>query len=165
MFKVLPYIAGAVTYSLVFYLMLFYWNRYQQYHRQRKILSKYQNSALTDEEADKYKNQLFEKIKKDKLYTDPDLKLDGLAELLSIPPYQLSQLINQKLEKNFTEFINEYRIDEAKNLLVSPEYLKEKIESVAYDSGFNTPSSFYAAFKKFTHSTPTQYRKKMLSAS
>jgi AraC-like DNA-binding protein len=164
-FRFIPYIAGAVLYSVIFYLMLFYWNRYQQYHKQRKILKKYQNSALSEDEAVTYKNQLFEKIKNEKLYTDPALTLKSLAELLSIPSYQLSQLINQKLEKNFTEFINEYRINEAKNLLSNPENVNEKIESVAYDSGFNTPSAFYSAFKKFTNTTPSQYKKENLKVA
>ncbi|MCF8304410.1 MAG: helix-turn-helix domain-containing protein [Bacteroidales bacterium] len=158
-FHFIPYILGAVSYSLVFYLMLFYWSRYQQYHKQRKILQNYQASGLTNDEAELYKESLFEKIGQDKLYTDPSLTLKKLAELLSIPYYQLSQIINQKLGKNFTEFINEYRIAEAKKLLSDPDYSNEKIESIAYESGFNTPSSFYVAFKKFTHSTPSQYRK------
>jgi AraC-like DNA-binding protein len=138
--------------------MLFYWNRYQQYYKQRKILKKYTSSGLTEEEAEKYKTLLFEKISDEKLYTDPKLTLKKLAELLSIPYYQLSQIINQKMGKNFTDFINEYRIDEAKRLLANPACKDEKIEGIAYDSGFNTPSSFYAAFKKFTQSTPTQYK-------
>lgn len=162
-FRFVPYIFGAVAYSFIFYLMVFYWNRYQQYYKQRKILRKYTSSGLTDNEAEKYKYLLFEKISKEKLYTDPTLTLKKLAELLSIPYYQLSQIINQKMEKNFTDFINEYRIEEAKNLLANPAYRDEKIEGIAYDSGFNTPSSFYAAFKKFTESTPTQYRKMAFS--
>jgi len=162
-FRFVPYIFGAVAYSFIFYLMLFYWNRYQQYYKQRKILKKYTSSGLAEDEAEKYKTLLFEKISNDKLYTDPTLTLKKLAELLSIPYYQLSQIINQKMEKNFTDFINEYRIEEAKGLLANPTYRDEKIEGIAYDSGFNTPSSFYAAFKKFTGSTPTQYRKKAIS--
>jgi len=143
--------------------MLFYWNRFQQYYKQRKILKKYTSSGLAEDEAEKYKTLLFEKISNDKLYTYLTLTLKKLAELLSIPYYQLSQIINQKMEKNFTDFINEYRIEEAKGLLTNPTYRDEKIEGIAYDSGFNTPSSFYAAFKKFTGSTPTQYRKKAIS--
>jgi len=142
--------------------MLFYWNRYQQYYKQRKILKKYTSSGLAEDEAEKYKTLLFEKISNEKLYTDPTLTLKKLAELLSIPYYQLSQIINQKMEKNFTDFINEYRIEEAKSLLANPAYRDEKIESIAYDSGFNTPSSFYAAFNKFIGSTPTQYRKMVI---
>jgi len=140
--------------------MLFYWNRYQQYYKQRKILKKYTSSGLTEGEAENYKALLFEKISNEKLYTDPTLTLKKLAEFLSIPYYQLSQIINQKMEKNFTDFINEYRIEEAKRLLANPANRDKKIEGIAYDAGFNTPSSFYAAFKKFTECTPTQYRKR-----
>src|SRR6056297_1293782 len=161
-FRFVPYIFGAVAYSFIFYLMLFYWNRYQQYYKQRKILKKYTSSVLTEDEAEKYKYLLFKKISNEKLYTDPTLTLKKLAELLSIPYYQLSQIINQKMEKNFTDFINEYRISEAKKLLSNTEYVDEKIESVAYDAGFNTPSAFYAAFKKFTNTTPSRYKKENL---
>ncbi len=159
LFRVIPYISGAVTYSFLLYLMIFYRNRYLQYNKQRKILKKYQTSGLSDIEAEQYKRILFEKIKSEGLYTDPSLTLNKLADLLSLPSYQLSQLINQKLGKNFTEFINQYRIEEAKRLLIHPDFFNEKIETIAYDSGFNTPSSFYAAFKKFTGSTPSQFKK------
>jgi AraC-like DNA-binding protein len=158
-YRIIPYITGALSYTFLLYLMVFYWNRHQQYHKQKNILRKYQNSGLSESEADRYKSMLFEKIKSEKLYTDSTLTLNKLAELISIPYYQLSQIINQKLGKNFTEFINEYRIEEAKRLLSHPDYMDEKIESISFDAGFNTPSAFYAAFKKFTNTTPSQFRK------
>lgn len=159
LFHFVPYVLGAVSYSVIFYLMLFYWNRYQQYHKQRKILRKYTHSGLDDDAAEGYKQLLFEKISGEKLYLDPDLNLKRLADLISIPYYQLSQIINQHLGKNFTEFINEYRVNEARKLLIDPNKFHEKVESIAYDSGFSNPSSFYSAFKKIANTTPTQYRK------
>ncbi|MCB2196245.1 MAG: helix-turn-helix domain-containing protein [Bacteroidetes bacterium] len=158
----MPYILGAISYSIIFYIMMFYWNRYQQTQKQRKILRKYNGSGLSIEEAKTYIDQLFEKITKDDLYKDPFLDLKKLAELLSIPYYQLSQIINQHLGKNFTEFINEYRVNEAKRLLKNPANINETIENIAYDSGFNNPSSFYAAFKKIAQTTPTKYKKEQL---
>ena len=159
-FRILPFIAGALSYSLVFYLMLFYYNRHLQYARQRKIVRKYTNAKLSEQESTTYKELLFEKITHERLYLDPNINLKKLANLLSIPYYQLSQLINQKLGKNFSEFINAYRVEEAKRLLCDPEHQDEKIESIGYDAGFSNPSSFYAAFKKETQLTPSAFRKK-----
>lgn len=159
-FRIIPFIAGALSYSLVFYLMLFYYNRHLQYARQRKIVRKYTNARLSEQESTSYKELLFEKITHERLYLDPDMTLKKLANLLSIPYYQLSQLINNKLGKNFSEFINAYRIEEAKRLLCDPEHQDEKIESIGYDAGFSNPSSFYAAFKKETQLTPSAFKKK-----
>lgn len=164
LFNFLPYIIGAISYSFVFYLMIFYWNRHQQRTKQRKIVEKYTSSGLSETEAERCKEELFQKLEEEKLYTDSALNLKKLAELLSIPYYQLSQIINQKLGKNFADFINEYRIAEAKNLLADPEYSKESVENIGYESGFNNPSSFYAAFKKFNQTTPSKYRKEIFAS-
>lgn len=104
-----------------------------------------------------YKNKL-EILILQKVYTDTNLTLPKLAEKMNIQAYLLSQIINENYGQNFSDFINFYRIEEAKILLNSPIYKDQKIASIAYDCGFNTLSAFNTAFKKFTNTTPSQYR-------
>jgi YesN/AraC family two-component response regulator len=96
----------------------------------------------------------------EKVYCDADISLGSLAEKLSIPPYQLSIIINESLKQTFSEFINSYRIEEAKRILLDPKKAQQKIDAVSLEVGFNTRVAFYQAFKKYTKMTPTQYRKK-----
>jgi ligand-binding sensor domain-containing protein/AraC-like DNA-binding protein len=96
----------------------------------------------------------------EKLYCDAGLSLHSLAEKMTIPPHLLSQLLNKKLEQNFADFINSYRIEEAKKILQSPRGARQKISTTALQVGFNTMAAFYKVFKKHTGTTPTTYRKK-----
>jgi len=77
-----------------------------------------------------------------------------------LTPHILSQVINEQLSSNFNDFINSYRVEEAKKMLMNPEMKNFTIASIAYDSGFNTLSAFNVAFKKFTGITPPQFRSK-----
>ena len=97
-------------------------------------------------------------IRNDKIYMDPDITLDGLAESLSIPSRDLSMLINRHFGVNFYEFINRYRIEEAKQMLAAPEYSSTTITDIYLTAGFNSKSVFYTFFKKFEGITPTQFR-------
>ena len=71
----------------------------------------------------------------------------------------ISQLLNQNSEKNFNDYINELRVEDAKSMLTNSEYDQYTIVSIGLESGFNSKSSFYSAFKKFTDQTPNQFKK------
>jgi AraC-like DNA-binding protein len=62
------------------------------------------------------------------------------------------------MDRNFSDFINYYRVEEAKKLLQDPRGAQKKIIVLAFDVGFNTKVAFYNVFKKFTGMTPAQYR-------
>jgi AraC-like DNA-binding protein len=120
---------------------------------------KYQSSGMTISESEKYLKKLSDYIEKEKPYLDPELSLRKLSDSVSIPIRLLLQLINGNLESNFYDFINSYRIETAKKLLIISE--KEKtISEIFYESGFNSKSSFNAAFKKETGMTPSEFRNK-----
>jgi len=104
--------------------------------------------------ADKIK----EYVEKNKPYLKQELNITNLAKELEIPAYILSHVINRAFNKNFFDLINSYRIDEVKKRLVAPEYKNLKIESIGFDSGFNSRASFYEIFKKYTGLTPSEYR-------
>lgn len=97
-----------------------------------------------------------------KIFFDEDLTVNGLARELAIEPYQLSQIINERFKKNFNHFVNEYRIEEAKRILL--EDADRTIISVAYAVGFNSTTVFYDWFSRITGETPKKYLKKMNGA-
>ena len=100
-----------------------------------------------------------------KPYLETELNLVGLAEKINTTPHKLSQVINEKLNLNFYDFVNNYRIEEVKEALSNPENWNLKIISIAWDCGFNSKSVFYNTFKKFTKQTPSQYRKSVLEVN
>jgi len=99
-------------------------------------------------------------MKSNKPYLEPELTLDQLALQVAIKPRRLSQAINEILQQNFFDFINRFRIEEAKRLLTNPSYKKTTILEVLYKVGFNSKSSFNTLFKKYTGLSPTEFRKK-----
>lgn len=92
------------------------------------------------------------------VFLDPKLTLSGLAKRVSISPHQLSYLINSEWKMNFNEFINSYRIAKAQMLLQDINHQTATIFAIGVDSGFNSESSFYTAFKKATGYSPKRYR-------
>jgi AraC-like DNA-binding protein len=93
------------------------------------------------------------------VYRDETISLRTLSEKLSIKPHQLSQIINEKLHKNFPDFVNTYRVEKAKRLLRDPKQADQKILAIAFEVGFNTKVAFNNAFKKHTGMTPSEYRR------
>lgn len=151
------YIVGALSFSFVLYLLVLLW------------LFKRNKNTLFFEEKVKYENKKISKekvtsiieglavIKDKELYQNPDLKLSDIAKKLNIPSHQLSQFLNDNLGKSFSLFINEFRIEKAKQLLISGNTYT--IETIGYDSGFNSKSTFFTTFKKITGRTPANYKK------
>ncbi|MCP4401138.1 MAG: helix-turn-helix transcriptional regulator [bacterium] len=123
---------------------------------------KYEYSSLTSQDIVGYKEKLLTYLEQDKPYTDNELKVQDLAERLGIASYQLSQVINTELQRNFYDLINSYRIEEAKQRLTDPGNQHFTILAIAYDVGFNSKSTFNTAFKKYTNMTPSQYKKSQM---
>ncbi len=96
----------------------------------------------------------------EKPWLDPDLSLEELAVAVAQRPKMLSAVINETLGQNFFDFINHYRIEEAKRLLTNPVDKKITVSEVLYAVGFNSKSSFNTLFKKYTGMTPTEFRRK-----
>lgn len=100
--------------------------------------------------------KLINLMETEKPYLNPELNLNQLAEKLEIHPRSLSLLIKHNFNKNFFDFINNYRIDEAKILLKSDN--KMTILQILMESGFNSKSVFNTCFKKYTGLTPSQFK-------
>ncbi len=120
---------------------------------------KYRRSGLDKETGLVFLNELTRHMEAKKPYLEGDLVLPQLAQQLGISANYLSQIINEQLKVNFYDFVNGYRVEEAKRLIQSAGQEKLNILNIALDSGFNSKSAFYTAFKKATLMTPTQYRK------
>ena len=123
---------------------------------------KYEQSKITDVEKSEYLHKLRDYFNKQKPYLNPELKITEVAKELNVSVKYLSQIINESLGKNFYDFINSYRIEEAKKQLASKTNSKKTVLEVLYESGFNSKSAFNSAFKKHTGFTPTEFRKQPL---
>ncbi|WP_459211601.1 helix-turn-helix domain-containing protein [Aquimarina rhabdastrellae] len=155
------YIVGALSFSFVLYLsILILFKRKQSFttsHHETSL--KYATNKINTVEAKELINALKLIMEEQKPYINPNIKLIDIAKSLHISPHRLSQLMNDNLQKNFSLFINEYRIEEAKRLLqLYPSYT---LEAISYEAGFNSKSSFYATFKKLTGYTPAQFRNQL----
>jgi AraC-like DNA-binding protein len=120
---------------------------------------KYVSSRLTETESMEFLAKLTACMENEKPFLNPDLTLKDLGEQLQIPARYLSQVINERTHQNFYDYVSQHRIAEAKRILSDPSNDKTVLE-VLYEVGFNSKSSFNTAFKKFTGSTPTHFRKR-----
>lgn len=121
--------------------------------------SKYAKSIIKGEDI----QIMYQKVKsfmdQEEIYLNPNITLKELSDKTGIGIHALSQVINQEFKMNFFELINSYRVEKAKSLLTNEKLLHHSIESIGYDSGFGTKSSFFSVFKKFTSQTPLEFRK------
>ncbi|WP_410220256.1 helix-turn-helix domain-containing protein [Pedobacter sp.] len=155
------YILGSIMYSFILYLSIFI-AFYKNKQEKTEEADKYQNKKIAQENAMRIITKLENIVEKDCLYQNSELKLSDLAQRLNIAPHQLSQILNDNLGKSFSNFINEYRINEAAKRILNETHLK--IEEIGYEVGFNSKSAFFTAFKKVKHTTPLKYREELLAA-
>jgi AraC-like DNA-binding protein len=114
---------------------------------------------IPDEEVEEIKKRLAVLMQEQRPYLESDLNLIKLSELLSITPHQLSYVLNKGFKENFFLFVNSYRVEKAKELLLTWEKTNLSILGVAYESGFNSKTSFNTTFKKITGQTPSEFKK------
>lgn len=118
---------------------------------------RYIKSGLKEDAAIKIKEDLLFLMKIQKLYLNNKLTLKDVAEQLHIHPNYVSQVINEHLNRNFYDFVNEYRVEEFKEKVKKSEHQYITITALAFDCGFNSKSSFNTFFKKVTGITPIKY--------
>lgn len=114
---------------------------------------------LSAEQVTNLSVQLSSLMEKDKLFLDNDLNLPAVAQKLGISIHEASFLINETANDNFYNFINKYRIEEAKKLLASAKMDELNILGIAFASGFNSKTTFNTTFKKNVGVSPSQYSK------
>lgn len=117
---------------------------------------KYAHSALDDAQRNRIQQKLSHVMQVEKCYTDNEINLSTLCEHIEESPHLVSQVINESDYQNFYDLINQYRVEAAKDRLLNrPE---QSVLEVAFAVGFNSKSTFNAAFKRYAQATPTQYR-------
>ncbi len=119
---------------------------------------RYERSSLTPENAALYKTRLLDLMERKKPHLDPEITLPKMALALEIPVAHLSRVINEHFGLNFFEFINNYRVEEAKRRMTGPG-AGDKLITVALDCGFNSLATFNRVFKELAGRTPSEYRK------
>lgn len=120
--------------------------------------SNYTKSGLTKNKIITYAQQVTDHMKKEKPFLHDDLTLPILAEQCNISNVHLSQVLNQHFQLNFYDFVNQYRIEESKKMLVSSEYNNLSILGIAFSCGFKSKSSFNRYFKKYNGVSPSVYK-------
>jgi AraC-like DNA-binding protein len=143
---------------LIFIIVIVYKALTEPYLFSDPAIVKYESSLLTEDQKTEYLKKVTAYMKSEKPYLDPELTIGQLSEKLSIPRRYVSQIINENLRQNFFDFVNSYRIQEAKTLLAASSSTKKNILEILFDAGFNSKSVFNAAFKKHTSMTPRQFK-------
>ncbi len=154
------YITGPLYFSLVTYLVIFI----LLYRKKANDLSsfagqKYGDKKLNEEETKRIIAELERVMTGKELFRNPNLKVGDLAREINIPSHQLSRILNDILQKNFTLFVNEYRVNAACKLLMNQTNFT--IEAIGDEVGFNSKSTFFAAFKKIKGLTPNAYMREI----
>jgi AraC-like DNA-binding protein len=151
------YIVGSLSFTFILYvivLLLIFKNSNQTSFFQEK--EKYKNKEI-DQDTLTLIGQKLPLIIEKELYLNPNFTLEEAAKELKVTKHLLSQYINEILGKSFSNLVKEYRIEKAKKLLETEK--NYTIESLGYDSGFSSKSTFFTAFKKTTGLTPAEYQK------
>ncbi len=121
---------------------------------------KYRNSGMKSEFSRELYQKLMKIMSEEKPYLDPRLSLARLAAMLEVSPNQLSQVINQEARVNFHDFVNNYRVEEF--IYRAGENKNYSLLALAFDSGFNSKSSFNNIFKKQKGLSPSAYLSKQV---
>ncbi|MCX2718445.1 helix-turn-helix domain-containing protein [Lentiprolixibacter aurantiacus] len=168
---------GAIYYPLrLATSLLLYWISYQGLYRYTLVQDRVQvrrgirsnkkravpttqisNSSLEEKHARDYES-VRDYILSSQQFLDPLFSLKKLAEEFKVSPGHLSRLINKYGNKNFTDFINEFRVEQAKKIIRDPDFQNYTIVAIGLECGFNSKSTFYSAFKKFTSQSPSEYK-------
>jgi AraC-like DNA-binding protein len=121
---------------------------------------KYRLSNLDEASKNQYFSQITDAMEKDQAFLDPDLTLSSLADKTKIPAKAISQIINERAQLHFNEFVNRYRVMNVCRMLDASKPDGITILQCMYDSGFNSKSTFNDAFRKITGMTPLEYRRR-----
>lgn len=133
-----------------------------QFQKPKQIQVNEDNQAKTTQ---KLGDLLYDHMVKNKPFLNNELTIQDLADQLEVSTQEISSYLNKELGVNFFNYINTFRIEEAKQRITNPYYDNETLLGIAYDSGFNSKTSFNTLFKKETGMTPSEYKKAFRSST
>jgi AraC-like DNA-binding protein len=122
---------------------------------------KYEKSGLKQDKANQLLHQLDDLMNSEKLYLEPELNLQQLADRLGVSIHHVSQVLNQYKRQSFFDYVNQLRVEEFKLQLMNPDKQHLSLLGLAFECGFNSKAAFNIAFKKQTGLTPSAYRNNM----
>ncbi|MDY8135697.1 helix-turn-helix domain-containing protein [Aquimarina sp. 2201CG5-10] len=149
--------------NLILNSTFIYWIGYIGYTKSRLLITEFKSktdlqiNTLTEE----LKEKLHQAIAIEQVYKNPNLTISELASQLNVNSKDLSNYINEESNMNFSEYLNYYRVEKVKKLLIAQESQKFTLLAIAEKAGFSSKSSFNAIFKKLVGETPSAYRKRM----
>jgi AraC-like DNA-binding protein len=153
-------LVGILCMGVTGIIYLLFENRFPDFYQlvaREEREKKYKRSLIQGLSKEKIIARLQELMEVEKVYLQLELKLDDVAAMLLITPHQLSEFVNDCMGMNFTSYINQFRVTEAKKLLAAN--LETSTLSIAYEVGFGSKQSFNMIFKQQTGMTPSEYRK------
>jgi AraC-like DNA-binding protein len=150
------FIIGSIIYSTLFYayFILLLKNKKLRFDLFRRAIHQDLNSKL--KRGGELKTALIASITQHRLFANPDLKLPDLAEHMDLSVHDLSRFLNDDLSITYPDFINSFRVEEAKRLLEMETVFT--VEALGNNAGFRSKSAFYRAFRKHTGTTPGNYQ-------
>lgn len=150
------YYAGAVIFSFVLYSMIFVHLYKAKTTDQFYLIPGKPNKKTNNSDTSLLLRSLEQAMAGEEMFKNPNLTLNELAKAVNLTSHQLSQVLNDDLGKNFTSYVNEYRINEACRMMTKEHPFS--LEAIGYEVGFNSKSTFYSAFKKLKSTTPLLYK-------
>lgn len=147
----------------VLQVLFIYWLGITGFYRIKVVHVESQNrsnayfESIDSDTLQNCEEALIKAMEQDKLYLDTDLNVSKLASHIRVNQKTLSAVLNQHMQKGFSEFVNYYRIEEVKQRLAKPEYQTLTIAGIAYDAGFNSLATFQRVFKASENMTPKEY--------
>lgn len=152
------YVLGPLMYAVLIYAISYFVLINHSWFLKPAGKTKYKYLNISSEQAIQFTHKIQRVLYEEKAYLDPSFNLSALAQRTAIPSYILSHIFSDWIQQKFIDYVNEHRINDAKDKLKDHSFAHLKISSIAYDCGFNSLSAFNQAFKKFTAATPSQYR-------
>ncbi len=125
----------------------------------KEVIQKLKKTKLSETQKKELLESIVLLMEEEKYYLNEQFTVRDFAKEIGTNRNYLSQIINEFFNTNFTNFVNEYRVKEARKLLLNPEYQNYSLEGIAKTCGFHSKATFNTAFKKFTGVTPSFFKK------
>ncbi len=135
---------------------------YNESRESNEQKEKYKNSNLSEEQKEEYIEHIYSFMQTERPFLNAELTVQDLSKQLNISRHHLTEILNNDIGKNFFTFINEYRVEEVKRRLLDERFEHLTIVAIAFESGFNSKSTFNSIFKQNTGSTPSQWKAEAL---